>query len=203
MNKQMIASELLKCAKALVSMEFDSEEAMKKYLDDHPDADKSNHSVKKDEKSEDKKEEKSDFDWSKFKKEPKKPAKEKPSKQELAKHSESGEHDGLKWDLSPASYAKGMMSFQHQSKDGYKTRGGRLAEALGGRYSHREMAYILSVPKAKKLVQHLKDGDDATYSIFDRGKIEKKEKKAVASELLKCARLLAAGSFSQGTDSFF
>lgn len=51
MNKKLVAEELLKVAKNLLSMEFDSQEALDKYLKDHPGADKSNHTVKKHEKS--------------------------------------------------------------------------------------------------------------------------------------------------------
>jgi hypothetical protein len=47
MNKKAIASELLLCAKDLLGMEFDSDAALKKYLKDHPGAEKSNHTVKK------------------------------------------------------------------------------------------------------------------------------------------------------------
>lgn len=42
-----IAVELLKVAREVLSMEFPTDEAMKKYLDEHPDADKSLHHVKK------------------------------------------------------------------------------------------------------------------------------------------------------------
>lgn len=47
MNKNLVAKELLKIAKLLTSTEFDSQEALNKYLKEHPDADKSNHTVKK------------------------------------------------------------------------------------------------------------------------------------------------------------
>ena len=49
MNKQIIAKELLKLAKQLVSMEFDTQEALDKYMKEHPEGDRSNHSVKKQE----------------------------------------------------------------------------------------------------------------------------------------------------------
>lgn len=45
-------------ARVLEATEFDSPEALKKYLHDHPGADKSNHSVKKEEKGEGGKEDK-------------------------------------------------------------------------------------------------------------------------------------------------
>ena len=45
MNKALVAKELLAIARELVAMEFPTEEAMDKYLKDHPGADKSNHKV--------------------------------------------------------------------------------------------------------------------------------------------------------------
>ena len=55
--KQRIASELLVMAKELIGMDFPTQDAMDKYLKDHPDADKSNHRVVKTEKTEPKKDE--------------------------------------------------------------------------------------------------------------------------------------------------
>jgi hypothetical protein len=49
MNKKLLAKEIVKIAMTLFGMEFDSQEALDKYLKEHPDADKSNHSVKKQE----------------------------------------------------------------------------------------------------------------------------------------------------------
>lgn len=50
-----IANELLRLAKELVGMEFPTQDALDKYLKDHPDANKSNHKVKKTEKKPSKK----------------------------------------------------------------------------------------------------------------------------------------------------
>jgi hypothetical protein len=47
MDNHGVAEELLKIAKLLTAMEFDTEAQLKKYLKEHPDADKSKHSVKK------------------------------------------------------------------------------------------------------------------------------------------------------------
>jgi len=58
MNKMMVAREILKVAKELLAIEFPTQDAMKKYLDEHPDADKSNHKVVETKKDEPKKEEK-------------------------------------------------------------------------------------------------------------------------------------------------
>ena len=46
MNRKILSSELLKLAKDIVAIEFDSEEALKEYLHGHPKADKSKHTVK-------------------------------------------------------------------------------------------------------------------------------------------------------------
>ena len=50
MNRKLLAKELVRVAQILVGIEFDSQDAMDKYLKEHPDADKSNHSVKETEK---------------------------------------------------------------------------------------------------------------------------------------------------------
>jgi hypothetical protein len=49
MDKQKVASELLRLARQLVSMEFDTQDALDKYMKEHPEGDRSNHSVKKQE----------------------------------------------------------------------------------------------------------------------------------------------------------
>lgn len=50
MNRILVARELVALAKSLMAIEFDSQEAYDKYMKSHPDADKSNHSVKRQEK---------------------------------------------------------------------------------------------------------------------------------------------------------
>ena len=45
MNRKAVARELLAMARELVGMEFPTQDAMDKYLKEHPDADKSNHRV--------------------------------------------------------------------------------------------------------------------------------------------------------------
>ena len=50
MKRDELARELVKVAKMLIGIEFDSQDAFDKYMKEHPDADKSNHSVKKSEK---------------------------------------------------------------------------------------------------------------------------------------------------------
>jgi hypothetical protein len=50
MDRKMIASELLAVAKELMATDFPTQDAMDKYLKDHPDADRSNHRVVEDKK---------------------------------------------------------------------------------------------------------------------------------------------------------
>ncbi len=45
MNRELVASELLAVARELVAMDFPTQDAMDKYLKNHPDADRSNHKV--------------------------------------------------------------------------------------------------------------------------------------------------------------
>jgi hypothetical protein len=52
MNKKAVAKELVKVAKLLQAIEFDTQDAYDAYMKEHPEADKSNHSVKKEEKDE-------------------------------------------------------------------------------------------------------------------------------------------------------
>lgn len=53
MDNRKIASRLLFLAKEVMGMDFPSQDALDKYLKDHPDADKSNHKVVKTEKKDD------------------------------------------------------------------------------------------------------------------------------------------------------
>ena len=53
------------------------------------------------------------------------------------------------------------MAVSCPSADGYKTRAARLAEALRGRYSGRERAYIMSRAKAARLAELYAQGRDA------------------------------------------
>ena len=50
MNRKLVASELIKVAQSLLAIDFPTDKAMKQYLKEHPDADKSNHRVVKTEK---------------------------------------------------------------------------------------------------------------------------------------------------------
>ena len=46
MNKIAVAKELMAIARELQATDFPSQDALDKYLKDHPDADKSNHKVR-------------------------------------------------------------------------------------------------------------------------------------------------------------
>ena len=65
--------------------------------------------------------------------------------------------------ISPARYAKGQMLVRCPSTNGLKSRAACVAEALKGRYTHREHGYILSPTKAKRFEQLLRDGWNASY----------------------------------------
>lgn len=56
----------------------------------------------------------------------------------------TGEADGTIWTVAAARYAKDQAAVRHKSDNKLKSRGDRIADALGGRYSHRERAYIMS-----------------------------------------------------------
>jgi hypothetical protein len=45
MNREAVANELLRIAEELVAMDFPTQDAYDKYMQDHPDADKSKHSI--------------------------------------------------------------------------------------------------------------------------------------------------------------
>jgi hypothetical protein len=68
--------------------------------------------------------------------------------------------------ISPARYAgrwngKPQMAIRCTPTDGYKTRAMYLAEALKGRWSGRERAYIVSPTKAAKFERLYAEGWDA------------------------------------------
>ena len=64
--------------------------------------------------------------------------------------------------IGPARYARGQKAVQvFDSRYGFKGRAARLCDALRGRYTHRERAYIMSPAKADKLRQLYAAGWDA------------------------------------------
>lgn len=71
------------------------------------------------------------------------------------------------YSIGAAQYAgrwngKPQKAVRCPSSTGYKTRAARLVEALKGRYSHRERAYIVSPAKAAKFEKLYADGWDAS-----------------------------------------
>jgi hypothetical protein len=64
--------------------------------------------------------------------------------------------------ISRARYAKGSIALRAPSGDGFKTRAAYLAEALKGRWSNREHAYIMAASKEAKFRRLYDEGWDAT-----------------------------------------
>ena len=64
----------------------------------------------------------------------------------------------LKWSFSPARYATRQVAFRAEGPDGLKSPSAYMAGALGGKYSNREGAYILSLAKARILRSALEKG---------------------------------------------
>lgn len=62
--------------------------------------------------------------------------------------------------ISKARYAKGSVAVRPTRQGEYKGRAGRLAEAVGGRYSSREDAYIMSEAKGRRLQKLYDEGWD-------------------------------------------
>lgn len=66
--------------------------------------------------------------------------------------------------IARARYAKGKCAISNLSDgSGMKTRAARLAAALGGRYTHRERAYIVSPSQAQLFHKLHQEGWDASY----------------------------------------
>lgn len=89
---------------------------------------------------------------------------EKKDKSELVK--EAVELDEFREDdisIEPARYAKNMMLVKAPSSTGFKSRGDRLAGALGGKWTNRERGYVMSKAKAEKLRKLYADGWDAEF----------------------------------------
>jgi hypothetical protein len=140
----MVAREIRKVARDLVAIEFDSEEALKKYLSDHPKANKSKHSVKT-------KEEPS-------KEQEKAPEKEAPKeeatpKEEKApeKHKEYTQHDKVQPNAKSLAKVKNILSTNdidedadelHEMTGFKKTLGQRIPEAKQGQFYVRNEAKL-------------------------------------------------------------
>ena len=61
-----------------------------------------------------------------------------------------------------ARYAKGQVAVRCPSPNGFKSRAARLAEALKGRWSNRESAYIMAPTKEARLRKLFAEGWDAS-----------------------------------------
>ena len=70
--------------------------------------------------------------------------------------------------IHKASYADGKWVMQSKSKDGWKTREHGLAEALGGKYTHRSKGYHLSGAQVKKFKALHKAGVDGRISLITK-----------------------------------
>lgn len=71
------------------------------------------------------------------------------------------------YSIGPAFYAKGKVHvFLKKEGDGFKTDVCYLVEACGGKWTHREGGYLMSVPQAKKFIEHFERGTK-TKIVFD------------------------------------
>lgn len=77
--------------------------------------------------------------------------------------------DDLTVSISRARYAKNSIAVHCPSDGGFKTREMRVVEALNGRWSNRERAYILAATKEPRLRQLLADGWDGKLSFIGDG----------------------------------
>ncbi len=69
------------------------------------------------------------------------------------------------YSIGPANYAKNSMAVKIESDgSGWKTRAAYLAGAIGGRWSNREKAYIMSPKKAERLKKLIEEGWSANSS---------------------------------------
>lgn len=76
---------------------------------------------------------------------------------------ESGPYASGGWQVSDARYAKGkrVVQITPDKPDGFKGCGERLAQALGGKWTHRDHGYQLSPSRAELFKRLITDGWDA------------------------------------------
>lgn len=173
-----IARELVKIAKNLVAIEFDTQDAYDKYMKDHPDADKSNHRVKKTER-----------------KEPAK--KEKPAKKET--YSWKNEEN-----MSPEDYAglwgstsgQGAAHFFNYSSERQKKDDKFYDEFINGKGGIKD-----TIAKVKSIPDSFEKGDlENLTKLLNHVESERKELKSkksssiVARELLTMAKEMVSAS---------
>lgn len=65
---------------------------------------------------------------------------------------------GGTFSVVPARYAKGKVAVSTPSETDFATRAAMLAQGVGGRYSSRERAYIMSPRQAERLADYHKRG---------------------------------------------
>jgi DNA polymerase III sliding clamp (beta) subunit (PCNA family) len=101
------------------------------------------------------------------------------------------------YSIGKARYAKGKMAIQAPSTDGYKTRGECLAQALGGRWTSRESAWIVTPRQAERFETMIREGWDGNV-YFDKpqlvppgGEHRKLVERALAADLTVPDRVLA------------
>lgn len=72
----------------------------------------------------------------------------------------------MRYTISQARYAKNSIAVHCESDGGFKTREARVVEAMNGRWSNREKAYIMAASKEQRLHQLIAAGWDGRLS-FD------------------------------------
>lgn len=70
----------------------------------------------------------------------------------------SGGGNAVAYTSEPARYAKGKIAVRPSSQGDYRSNASYLAEAVGGRYSNRERAYIMSPSQVRRMDTYLRQG---------------------------------------------
>lgn len=82
-------------------------------------------------------------------------------------------NDAPEYTSRPARYSRGNIAVQCPGVGGWKTRAGRLAEAVcRGRYTNREKSYIMTPSQFKKFEKLYAEGWDAnsmTWTLYAPG----------------------------------
>jgi hypothetical protein len=83
---------------------------------------------------------------------------------------QEGEHRGERYSLAPARYARGkiVLRCEAMKPNGYKTEGHWLAEALGGRWTHRDDGHQLAPNRAQAWLRLFLGGYEASRKYFGR-----------------------------------
>lgn len=70
----------------------------------------------------------------------------------------SGAGNAVAYTSEPARYAKGKLAVRPSSSGNFRSNASYLAEAVGGRYSNRERAYIMSPSQVRRMDAYLRQG---------------------------------------------